>query len=63
MNMIMTKAPTNFSEGGQLLPASDQAAWAGDTVALARHLEDDRDYHDGHDDDDGTCTSPAMSIL
>ena len=34
----MTKAPTNFSERGQLLPASDQAARAGDAVALARHL-------------------------
>ena len=43
MNMIMlimkiTKAPTNFSERGQLLPASNQAARAGDAVALARHL-------------------------
>ena len=38
MLTIMTKAPTNFSEGGQLLPASDQAARAGDAVALAGHL-------------------------
>ena len=38
MLTIMTKAPTNFSERGQLLPASDQAAGAGDAVALARHL-------------------------
>ena len=61
MKIIM--ALTNFSERGQLLPASDQTARAGDAVALAGHLEDDRDYHDDYDDDNGTCKSPAMSIL
>merc|ERR1711953_984811 len=38
MLTIMTKAPTNFSERCQLLPASDQTARAGDAVALAGHL-------------------------
>ena len=38
MLTIMTTAPTNFSERGQLLPASDQAARAGDAMALARYL-------------------------
>jgi len=36
--VFLLQIVTNFSERGQLLPASDQAARAGDAVALARHL-------------------------